>query len=229
MKKSFIYLIGLYLIIVIISCLISCGNKKEKNTTTSKEQDVSEVSASDDTYLVDKDRSTLGWKGCKDAGCHNGTIQIKEGTLAVDKNDLIAGSFTVDMKTIVDLDLKDIKENDKLVADISSDNFFDVKKYPTTKFEITASEKLKEMDAAGNNYLIKGNLTIKDVTRNISFPAKITIDQKEFLAKAKFSINRSEFNLKYGKGKLFKGIGDKIIHNPIEFNIDLVATIQKTS
>ena len=82
-------------------------------------------------------------------------------------------------------------------------------------------------DASGNNYSIKGNLTIKDVTRNIPIVAKVSIDNTHFSATAKISISRSDFKLIYGKGKIFKGIGDSIINDTIEFNLNLQASASK--
>ena len=202
--------------------IFSCGNK-EKIAKTEDRKEVSEATSGSTTYNADVQTSVLGWKCCKAKGCHMGTIKIKEGSISVEKDKITAGEFVVDMKTIKDKDLSDPKENKKLVDDISSDNFFDVGKFPIAKFAITSTKKLDKPDAAGNNYIIKGNLTIKDATKNIDIPSQVSITKETFSAKAKFKIDRRDFNLKYGKGKLFKGIGDDIINNEIEFNLDLKA------
>lgn len=212
------------MIINLILCcfLISCGNRKEKPKINDQQQIVVPDKSSI-PYLVDVKNTVVGWKCCKDAGCHHGTIEVKEGTMSVEQDKLVAGTFVIDMQTIADQDLTDPNQNKKLVADISSENFFDVPNFPVSKFEITSSEILKAADAEGNNYNINGNLTIKDVTRNISFPATININKEKITAKGAFTIDRTEFKLKYAKGKLFKGIGDDIIHKNIDFTIDLTA------
>ncbi|MCB0279209.1 MAG: YceI family protein [Calditrichaeota bacterium] len=52
--------------------------------------------------------------------------------------------------------------------DLRSEKFFDVEKYPTIKFESTSFKKTGE-----NMFKITGNLTMKDVTKEISLDAKI--------------------------------------------------------
>jgi len=47
-------------------------------------------------------------------------------------------------------------------------DFFDVEKYPQISFKSTKVEK------KGNEYLITGDLTIKGITKQISFPFQIT-------------------------------------------------------
>jgi polyisoprenoid-binding protein YceI len=205
--------------------ILSCGKTKKETSEQKQPEAIPEKSATE--YTVDTKASVLRWKGSKNAGSHNGTIQLKSGMISTEKDVIVAGSFTVDMKTIVDLDLTDPKENKKLVDDLSSENFFYVKKFSTSSFRITEATPLNEPDASGYNYSIKGNLTIKDVTRNITIPANVIINKNELSAKSHFSISRKEFKLQYAKGKLFRGIGDSIIHDTIEFNLDLKATTQK--
>jgi polyisoprenoid-binding protein YceI len=204
--------------------IISCGNKKVEPKAEDKQQ-VEVPTESSKTYTIDTRSTVLGWKCSKSTGTHHGTIQVTKGSISVEKEKITAGRFTIDMKTIKDDDLTDPKENKKLVSDLSSDNLFDVEKYPVSTFEITSSEKMDKPDGSGNNYSIKGNLTIKDVTKNITIPAKITITAQEFSATSNFSIQRTDFKLKYGKGKLFKGIGDSIINNTIEYTLKLKATV----
>ena len=203
---------------------ISCG-KPTPETRQQQPEAVAEESAKE--FTIDTRSTTLGWQGSKNAGTHHGTIQLKSGTLSIEKNKVTAGNFVVNMKTIVDKDLTDPKENKKLVDDLSGENFFEVEKYPVSTFTITKSTKSEKADATGNNYSIQGNLTIKDVTRNITIQATIVIKGNELTARSTFSISRKEFNLQYAKGKIFRGMGDSIIHDTIEFNLVLKASAQK--
>jgi hypothetical protein len=43
-------------------------------------------------------------------------------------------------------------------------------------------------------------------------------------ANAKFDIDRTLWNIRYGSGKFFKGLGDKMINDNITLNINLQAT-----
>lgn len=85
-------------------------------------------------------------------------------------------------------------------ADLKSDNFLDVKKYPTMVFK---SKRIQGNSL--DNFLIVGDLTIKGVTKEVILKAKFTGATKDpwgnqrmaFLAETK--INRQDFNLKYNQ------------------------------
>lgn len=210
------------IVIASMSLLTACGEKKQ-TVNTEEEKQVAQASELSKTYNVDVASSTLGWTGTKVTGKHHGKIGIQSGTINVENNEIKAGVFVIDMNTITVEDITDEESNKKLTTHLSSADFFDVKKYPTSKFEITGVEKLQEVDAEGNNYKIMGNLTIKDITKNITIPANVSIDENQFTAKAKFSIDRTEWNIQYGSGKFFKGLGDKMINDAIDFELNLVA------
>ena len=201
--------------------LFSCGNTKTVKTEDKK--DVAEVTSLSKTFAVDVSASTLGWTGKKVTKQHNGTIGIKSGSISVENDQIKAGKFIVDMTTIRNIDLTDAGANTNLVGHLSSPDFFDVQRYQESRFEITSAEKLAQPDSAGNNYNIMGNLTIKDVTKNITIPAVVTMDSTKFTAVSKFSIDRSEWNVQYGSGKFFKGLGDNLIDDIISFDLDLRA------
>jgi polyisoprenoid-binding protein YceI len=221
MSKTIILILSTWTMVIATSC------GKPKSETSQQQQPEAQAEESAKEYIVDIKSTILEWKGSKNAGSHHGTIQLLSGMISTEKNVIVAGSFTVDMKTIVYKDLTDPKENKKLVDDLSSDNFFDVKRFSTSSFRITEATQLNEPDAQGYNYSIKGNLTIKDVTRNITIPAQVKITPTELSATSRFSISRKEFKLKYAKGKIFRGIGDSIIHDTIEFTLDLKASAKK--
>ncbi len=212
--------------LTITAFLVACGGKKD-SVKTEDQKEVSQSTELSTNYDVDVNYSTLGWKGTKVGGAHNGNISISSGTISVEKNNITAGSFTIDMKTITNADLLEKDKNDKLVAHLSGPDFFDVEKFNTAKFEITGSEKLAEADANGNNYKIMGNLTIKDVTKNITIPANVTMDATQFTATSKFNIDRTDFGVKYNSGKFFANIGDKAIGDIIEFDLNLKASPKK--
>src|SRR5687767_14386639 len=172
MNTNVLKLISLSLI---SAALIACGGKKDAVKTEDK-KDVLQATELSTNYSLDVAASTLGWKGTKVGGAHNGTINISEGSISVEKNNITAGNFVIDMKTIKVADLAGTEGEGKLKTHLEGPDFFEVETYPTAKFEITGSEKLASADSAGNNYKIMGNLTIKDVTRNITILANITMD-----------------------------------------------------
>ena len=97
-------------------------------------------------------------------------------------------------------------------------DFFNVNKYPTATFELTGAE------AMGDHTMVKGNLTIKDQTNHIEFPANITMDADKVTIESKtFSIDRTKWNVNYGSKSVFDNLGDKFINDEIELTISLVA------
>ena len=162
---------------------------------------------------LDLAKSTIKWIGTKVTGKHNGTIKLKSGEVLVSGQKVVGGKFVVDMTTLEDLDLEgNDKFKEKLETHLKSDDFFSVEKFPETKFEITS---VKE---EGNNKVnITGNLTIKDVTKSISFPASIEVDANKnpVAAKANFNIDRFQW------GVVYKGKADDLIKSEINFDLDL--------
>lgn len=81
---------------------------------------------------------------------------------------------------------------------LKSADFFDVEKFPAMKFESSSLVKGKN-----NAYTLKGKLTIKDVSKEVSIPVTfggITKNQqgKEVAGlQAKFTVNRLDYKIKY--------------------------------
>jgi polyisoprenoid-binding protein YceI len=162
---------------------------------------------------INKSASSIGWLAKKVTGEHNGTVGISAGALNVDGNKLVGGNFTIDLKSIKDLDITDANYNQKFIGHISSGDFFEVEKFPTATFIITK--------VAGNQ--VTGNLTVKGITKSITFPAEIAVKGGKVTAKANITIDRTDFNIRYGSKKFFESIGDKAIYDDFALTVSLVS------
>ncbi len=147
---------------------------------------------------------------------------LQQGEVTVTGEEVTGGKFVLDMKT-VKTDDQDEKGNTKLTGHLAGEDFFDVAKHPTATFEITGVTK-----GASDNSIMKdathtvtGNLTIKDSTRSISFPAKIAVSATGVTADAAFNIDRTQWGLVYGNDK---GLGDSFIYPEVNLTLHLVAT-----
>ncbi len=167
-------------------------------------------------YKVNTETSVLKWIGASPVKQHNGTLKLTEGTLTVADNNLTAGNFTIDINSLTNSDLQG-EYKDKLEAHLKSGDFFETEKYPTAKFEITGVEAAAEGE---NTHKISGNLTLKDATKNVTFPAKVTITETEVSATANFNIDRSQWNVSYGADN---SLGDKMIKPEVNITVDLKA------
>jgi len=162
---------------------------------------------------VNKSASSIAWLAKKVTGEHNGTVVISAGALNVNGNKLIGGNFTIDLKTIKALDITDPGYNQKFIGHITSGDFFEIEKFPTASFVITK--------VAGNQ--VTGNLTVKGITKSITFPAEIAVKGGKVTAKANITIDRTDFNIKYGSKKFFDSIGDKAIYDDFALTVSLVS------
>ena len=169
------------------------------------------------TLSVDTAKSQINWKGYKVLGSHEGTIVIKDGNLDFEGDILKGGSFTIDMTTINCTDLEG-EYKGKLEGHLKSDDFFGVSNFPTANFTIT---KVVSRGKAGE-YKVVGDLTIKNITKEIKFNAVISEKDGQTIATAPIKIDRSEFNVKYGSGSFFDNLGDNTIYDEFDLNVNLV-------
>jgi polyisoprenoid-binding protein YceI len=197
-------------IVAVSTLLVSCkGEKKEKIEVNDKVA-VEEVEAKNN---VDLSASLLTWKGTKPTGAHNGTVALKESTLIIEDGNVTGGEFIVDMTSIKNEDIEDSKKAANLVGHLSSGDFFDVEKYPTSTFVIT------NVEGSGNELAVTGNLTIKDVTKSITIPASLSEENGVYVFESeKFNIDRADFNVKYGSKSFFDDLKDNFINDLIEMS-----------
>jgi polyisoprenoid-binding protein YceI len=163
---------------------------------------------------VNVKESVIEWKGYKVTGSHTGTIAVKSGNFEFDENGMLnGGNFVIDMATI---EVTDLKGNSaaKLKGHLTSTDFFGVENHPEATFNIT---NVISRGTAGQ-YKIIGNLTIKNITKEIKFNANID----ESAATAELVIDRSEYDIRYGSGSFFDNLGDKTIYDEFELAISLV-------
>lgn len=173
-------------------------------------------------YKVDVTQSKVSWLGKKVTGQHNGTIGIKSGDLVVAGGAITGGTVELDATKIVVEDLQG-EWKDKLEGHLKSDDFFSAATKPTITFQITKVEPAAT-DSLDVTHNVTGFLTIKGKTNPITFPAKINVASDKITAEAKaVTIDRTAFDIKYGSGKFFQGLGDKVINDNFWLDLSVVA------
>lgn len=156
---------------------------------------------------VDLNQSIFKWHGSKIGGGHDGTIKLSKGQVVFKNDEMTSGNFVMDMKSINTTDLSGALKK-KLDDHLKSDDFFDVNKYPTAKLTIQS----------GKEGMIKGKLTIKDQTHPIRFSYKVNGNHY----KGVMVFDRSKFNVRYGSKSFFKSLGDKVIHDEVKIEFDVL-------
>ena len=165
-------------------------------------------------YEVAVENSTITWVGYKPTGSHKGTIALQSGSLFMQDKYIAGGMFTANMATI-----KDADGSAKLEGHLKSSDFFDVETFPTAKFAISQVE----MDDNGAA-TIKGNITIKGITKEISFSAEVIKNDDSVTLKSKvFQINRADFNVKFKSKSFFNDLKDKFINDEFDLQVTIVA------
>lgn len=166
---------------------------------------------------ADLKKSKLTWIGKKVTGQHNGTIVISEASFQIEDTKFIGGEVLIDMKTIKNLDLQDSKRNKDLTAHLNADDFFGTIKYPTSKLKIITLKNL-----GGDNYEVLGDLTIKDKTNKITFPAKIAWQGDIIHSSGTMQVDRTLYDIKYKSLKYFSDLGDKVISDFFELSFEII-------
>lgn len=217
------------LVVLATVILASCGGSTGDKAQTGTEQQASEQKG--ESFALDTNASSVKWKAYHKGGFDPrfGTLK-SQGTVSIDAETITAGVFTLNMNSVL-TDASSVdpgKTGGKTSVDLDNHlknaDFFEVDKYPTSKFEITS---VRAFDAATDKsviseatHIISGNLTIKDKTVNVSFPAKVSITENEINVLSKFTINRQDWGLTYGTEGDAK---DWMISQEVDLDLHIIA------
>ena len=128
----------------------------------------------------------------------NGIILFDPNNLNDSKFDVTVNAGTVNT------------ENSLRDSHLKEDAFFDVKNYPQLHF---VSTRIAPSTKKGV-LLVYGKLSIKNQTKEISFPFTAEASEDSYLLKGTFTINRKDF-----------GVGEtNIISNEVEVSLNVFAT-----
>lgn len=220
--------------------LSGCG----RSSDTVETGDAAEVATGSGSKVsIDQNASKVNWRGYKPSGQHFGIIPITAGEVTLEGNDVTAGGFTFDITKLEIHDMEAGSENHgKLWNHLQSNDFFDAASHPEAKFEITKIEPFSAgsiedseefetdntpksaSEVAPNNptHWVSGNLTIRGTTKNIKFPANISVSDGKVDAKAGFNINRTDWGLSYGdEATAVDKAKDQFIYNTVSVDFEI--------
>jgi polyisoprenoid-binding protein YceI len=207
-------LIKSLMFLAVVGFLASCSQAPAGEEA--KTGETKEVAKTDEAKALNVDlaASKIEWEGSKVTGKHNGTINLKSGSLQVKGNELVGGSFVIDMNSIAVTDLKDKGKAD-LEGHLKTGDFFETEKFPEGKFEITG---VKAQAGEGTTHIISGNLSLKDKSLGIEIPANVKIENGTVTASApQFTVDRTKFGITY------TGMKDNLINNMMGIKLELSA------
>jgi len=116
----------------------------------------------------------------------NGSFSGLQGTIQFDPAHPDQSSFDVSV------DAASVNTDNSMRDDhLRKDNYFDVKTYPRIRFQ---SIKILPGNKAGA-FVVSGKLTIKNTTKEISFPFSATASLSGYFFKGSFRIHRKDFQI----------------------------------
>ena len=157
--------------------------------------------------------------GSKVTGSNTCDMPKSSGVITINGNTAInAGlEFEVETGTLRCNEGKRDQWTPKLEKHLKDEDFLHVTQYPKATFVSLAITAAKA--AQKGLYVVAGNLTLRGVTKKITFPATIRITKKELTGTAEFSINRKDF------GMVYNGKADNLIRDGVVLKIDLKGNI----
>lgn len=175
------------------------------------------------TREIDPEESRILWTGRNLLNHHRGSIRVKSGSLEFAGGKLTGGELVIDMRSMACDDLAGDPLHDVLIAHLESDDFFDTERFPEARFVITAAAPVPEAGPGLPNVSVEGELTLKDTTRpvNLLAAAGITAEGKA-AAQALLTLDRTEWGVLYGSGKLFRRLAGHLVNDLIELQLRIV-------
>ena len=161
-------------------------------------------------YGIDLEKSKIKWTGKEiTTSSHYGTLKFVEGEIKF-QPEAVTGKVVVDMES---LSVDDLTGGSKarLEGHLRSDDFFSVSSHKSSTIEVTSSKK------NGDDFDVEGVLTIKGISHPISFV--LSVDNK--VATSKLTFDRSKYDVRFRSGTFFENLGDKLILDDIELEVEL--------
>ena len=156
---------------------------------------------------------TLGFKGSKVTGAHTGVFKTWKGEATLGERFEDAKlSFSADVASVFTDPESRAPWSEKLDGHLKSPDFFDAAKFPKATF---VSTKITASKAGAATHTVTGDLTMRGVTRSVTFPATVSLSDKGLSAKAEFTIQRTQWGITY------KGKADDLIRDGVVLTIDV--------
>ncbi|MFM2146301.1 MAG: hypothetical protein RL732_1137 [Bacteroidota bacterium] len=150
-----------------------------------------------------------------------GSFRVFSGTVKSAKPDFTdaAINFSVDVNSVnTDNEMRD--------KHLKSDDFFNAEKFPAMTFKGTSFKKV-----SNNKYVLQGDLTIRDVTKKVTFDVTYGGTTKDPWGntkagfKAKGKINRFDYNLKWNT---LTEAGGTVVSKDVDIVVNLELNQEKS-
>lgn len=183
----------------------------------------------DGGYMV-ATNSKVTWEGRKpliSGYADKGTLDVKEGSATVKDGKITEGTVVIDMKTLKATAMTKAGAEAMLEKHLMGADFFDVEKFPMATLKITSVEPAADASTTFR-YTVKGDLTMKEKTNPIEFPATIYAGTDGKLhAAAKLDLNRAKWDIRFGSDTFFDNLANNVIDDYFTLSFDIVGDMKK--
>lgn len=193
MHKLTIHFCMLALAILFYSCT---QNAKPLESDEAKAVTISKT-VNTTTFNKIKEGSIVNWNAAHLGGVNPriGKIYCEKAIILVNNSKVTNASLTINMDNLTVDNLPEDEAKD-LVGHLKSEDFFNIKKHPTSAFELTNLVEKK----GDYNSEITGNLILLGVSKSITFNANINVSENEVsINSEEFIIDRANWGMTYHK------------------------------
>lgn len=225
--KRTLLLLAIAICLAVVGWLIATGgcsdptaNSVDAGGGVAKRVDEVEVDSADVEILLNGKNTDIQWTGSNSIGQKpSGFFYELSGVAIVDSNfnRLKQLEFTIDMNGVKAM-------ADSLTKKLKHKGFFEVDKYPESKFASTSvSQAPRPGDPAGTNCIVEGNFQLRDVTRSIIIPMQVTQEGDAIKIASEFKLNRRDYGVVYSDPT-----GDKLIRDDVLISISINSAAKKS-
>ncbi len=211
-------------IIAIAAFFVSCDSAPQgDNATVTDEKTAADSNGV--AMTIDTSASSIGFTGWGVGKNHPGKFKLTTGSVTVKDGNISSGTFSININSM-SMDQPEEMFQTNLKGHLLSADFFDATVHPEAKFEITGTEAYTPTAGdtsvvAGANTKISGNLTLKGITKNVTFPAKVDVSENAITAAANFDIDRTLWDMNYNGDK--ESAKDKFIAHEVNISLNITA------
>ncbi|GAB3796827.1 YceI family protein [Spirosoma humi] len=166
------------------------------------------VQAQPQSFTIDPTASQLTWTGYAEVGswAPTGTLRLAKGQVTRTGNQITSAIMTMDMTSIR-------HENERLQTHLRDEALFDAAHFPTATFVLRSL----------SGTTATGQLTLKGITKLVSFPVSVSPDGTSLRIKGRALIDRTQFGIRYNSTSFFTDLGDQAIKNEFALQFDVLA------
>ena len=176
----------------------------------------------DGSYPIDVEASVIEWAGRNSNSTHWGILRLSSGEVRSDAGK-ITGNFTIDMHSIENVNLAGDELKPVLENHLKSDDFFFIKHFPETSFEMTARLTSFVQPVSSPNYEVTGRLKLCGISAEQNFPATIvSTEDGKIVAEAHFDIDRTRWGVIYGSTSFFEYLGMHLVFDLVSVQLRIM-------